>query len=264
MNYKLLFPTYRTRERWIHDVLGSLPPIGRMLNVGSGEGDIDPSLATHATELLACDINEGDIAQARLANAGVANLHYSVQDSEALRFESASFDVVLSLEVIEHVMNPRLMLSELARVLKPGGTIILTCPNVHFPFTYDPLNATLAAFVGDAHVPIGAYAYGHTWLVDEAALEGWFAGADLRVARKTKLSGWFVGALECYWPGLLQRALKANARNASGASAGRAKVRPSSKTPSLVGVVDALIKADRTLSAGHSRSIGLGYVAHRR
>lgn len=259
MNYKLLFPTYRTRERWIHD---AVPRGGRMLNVGAGEGDIDPMLASFASELESCDINEADVAQASRANAWVPNLRYSVQDSEALAFEAASFDVVLALEVIEHVAHPQAMLSELARVLKPGGTLVLTCPSVRFPPTYDPINAALAPL--GKHVPLGAYGYGHSWLVDAPQVESWIADVGCAIVRRDRLSGWLVGAMECYWPGLLQRALKANAGNTRGGDKRRRGVRPSSsKAPPLVGVVDALIAADRMLSWSSDRSVGLAYVARR-
>jgi SAM-dependent methyltransferase len=48
---------------------------------------------------------------------------------EQLPYPSNSFDVVLSNEVIEHVQDDRQALAEMARVLKPGGRLILFCPN---------------------------------------------------------------------------------------------------------------------------------------
>ncbi len=47
---------------------------------------------------------------------------------DALPFETATFDTVLSTQVIEHVAEPRHMLAEISRVLKPGGHLILTAP----------------------------------------------------------------------------------------------------------------------------------------
>lgn len=263
MNFKLLFPTYRTRERFVAGVLDGLGarPLGRVLNVGAGEGDIDPLLASYALHLESMDVNEGDVAHARAVNANVPNISYSLGDGEALAFDDASFDVVTCLEVIEHVSRPTALVAELARVLRPGGALVLTCPSVRFPLTYDPVNAALAA--SNRHLPFGAYGYGHDWLVDEAELDGWLAVAGLRVERKERLSGWVAGALECYWPGFLQRALKANARNtnARGAGARARALRPDAAAPPLLPVVDALIALDRRASARTSRSIGLGYVA---
>jgi 2-polyprenyl-3-methyl-5-hydroxy-6-metoxy-1,4-benzoquinol methylase len=256
VNLKLLIPSYRTRQSWANDVLRDLGVRGRMLNVGTGEGDIDPILARYATELQSCDVNPDDIAHARAMNANVPNLVYSVQNGEALSFESASFDVVTCFEVIEHVGDARKLMSELARVLKPGGALVLSCPSVHFPIAYDPINAALSGL--GTHFPIGAYAYGHSWLVDAKELEGWASENSLEIEKRFKLSGWLVGATECYWPGVVQRLLKANTSNTAGKS-GRG-VRPSGDAPPLVGVVDALIAVDRAVSSFSSRSVGLGYV----
>lgn len=261
MNFKLLFPTYRTRERWADQVLSALGPrpLGRMLNVGSGEGDFDPTLARFATELESCDVNEDDVAHARAMNANVENLHYSVQNGEALDFADAAFDVVTCFEVIEHVGDAAKLMRELARVLKPGGALVLSCPSLHFPVTYDPINTALAA--RGTHVSVGAYAYGHSWLVDGKDLERWATDAGLRVEARHPLNGWLVGALECYWPGLLQRALKANTANAAGKPTKKG-LRPGAAPPPFVGAVDAFIQLDRRLMT--DRSIGLGYVMRKR
>ena len=84
-NFKLLFPTYRTRERFVHDALESLDgkPVERMLNIGSGEGDIDAMLASYAVELDSGDVNAGDVEHARALNASVPNVRYSVLDGES-------------------------------------------------------------------------------------------------------------------------------------------------------------------------------------
>jgi 2-polyprenyl-3-methyl-5-hydroxy-6-metoxy-1,4-benzoquinol methylase len=267
VNFKLLLPTYRTRERFVREVLAARrvgePPLGRVLNVGAGEGDIDPTLASYADELESCDVNEDDVAHARALNAGVPNVRYSVQNGESLDFADASFDVVTCLEVIEHVHQPTALLREIARVLKPGGSVVLTCPSQRFPVTYDPVNAVLAPT--GKHVSFGAYGYGHSWLVDDNELEAWLEDVGLHVQRKERLSGWLVGALECYWPGVMQRALKANAGNTNGAGrqadgASRPVLRPTAEAPPLLPLVDALIALDRRATAKSRRSVGLGYV----
>jgi len=54
---------------------------------------------------------------------------FLVAGIEAIPFKDKSFDIVTSIEVIEHVSNPDVALNELARVLKDDGTLILTTPN---------------------------------------------------------------------------------------------------------------------------------------
>ncbi|KPL82381.1 hypothetical protein SE15_09410 [Thermanaerothrix daxensis] len=53
---------------------------------------------------------------------------------EALPFPAHTFDLVLSHEVIEHVADDRQTLAEIARVLAPGGRLVLFCPNRGYPF----------------------------------------------------------------------------------------------------------------------------------
>jgi len=260
MNFKLLFPTYRTRFRFVLDSIGEITKGGRvnaMLNVGSGEGDIDPSLSAFAHELSSCDINEGDVAHARAANAHVGNITYSVENAEALRFGSDRFDLVTCLEVIEHVSDSQKVIHEIARVLKPGGSAIITCPSATFPATYDPINRVLAPL--GKHVSMGAYGYGHSWLVKEEDVEGWFAHADLSIVKKERLTGALAGAVECYWPGLLQKMLKPNAGNVARDEKKRG-IRASAGDPPLVAITDALIAADRALFSSSERAVGLAYV----
>lgn len=49
-------------------------------------------------------------------------------DGENIPFDNQFFDCILCTEVIEHVFNPEIVLSELNRVLKPGGKLLITCP----------------------------------------------------------------------------------------------------------------------------------------
>ncbi len=54
--------------------------------------------------------------------------------SEGLPFCSEHFDLILSHEVIEHVQDDRAAVEEMVRVLRPGGRIVLFCPNRGYPF----------------------------------------------------------------------------------------------------------------------------------
>lgn len=100
---------------------------GRILEIGVGTGlsfdDYDPT-----TEITGIDISEPMIARARERAATGRYPHVkglAVMDAHALRFEDASFDSVVGQFVITLVENPERVLSECARVVKPGGQIIL-------------------------------------------------------------------------------------------------------------------------------------------
>lgn len=100
---------------------------GRILEIGVGTGlsfdDYD-----HTTEITGIDISEPMIARAR---ERVASGRYPfvrelrVMDASALDYPDASFDCVVGQFVITLVDNPEQVLSECARVLRPGGQIIL-------------------------------------------------------------------------------------------------------------------------------------------
>ncbi len=53
---------------------------------------------------------------------------------EHLPYPEDHFDLVMSNEVIEHVQDDRLVMQEIVRVLKPGGRLVLFCPNMGYPF----------------------------------------------------------------------------------------------------------------------------------
>lgn len=259
MNFKHYFPTFRTRWRFLEASLAEIGHRGSALHIGCGEGDHDRLIKRFADELVACDLNEADVAHARRVNASTSGIEYRVEDATALSFADASFDIVVCMEVIEHVSDPRRLLAEIARVLKPEGRAILTCPSERFPLTYDPINYALARF--DKHLSFGAYGYGHDWLVREDTLREWLLAARLVPVRDRHLTGWLAAATECYWLGLVQKLAKPNAGN-SGRSRQRG-VRPSSdREPVGVSLVDALVAADAGLQRG-SRSVGLGYLLKR-
>jgi glycosyltransferase involved in cell wall biosynthesis/SAM-dependent methyltransferase len=65
-----------------------------------------------------------------------------------LPFVDGSFDKVLFSEVLEHLSDDRRGLCELYRILKPGGVLALSVPHAHYPFWWDPLNATWARVGG--------------------------------------------------------------------------------------------------------------------
>jgi len=70
----------------------------------------------------------------RAAEAGINSPHILNAAGESLPLPSATFDLILSHEVIEHVQNDRSAIQEMVRVLKPGGRAVSFCPNRGYPF----------------------------------------------------------------------------------------------------------------------------------
>ena len=100
---------------------------GRILEVGVGTGISLPDYS-RTSRICGVDISEPMLrkAQERVAELGLANVEgLGVMDAEHLSFPDASFDVVVAQYVITTVPNPEATLDEFARVLKPGGEIVL-------------------------------------------------------------------------------------------------------------------------------------------
>ena len=100
---------------------------GRILEVGVGTGISLPDYS-RANKLCGVDISEPMLkkAQERVADFGLANVEtLAVMDAEALAFPDDCFDVVVAQYVITAVPDPEATLDEFARVLRPGGEIVL-------------------------------------------------------------------------------------------------------------------------------------------
>src|SRR5579871_2487772 len=100
---------------------------GRILEVGVGTGISLPDYS-RANRICGVDISEPMLRKARerAAALGMTNVEgLWVMDAEHLAFPDESFDVVVAQYVITTVPNPEATLDEFARVLKPGGEIVL-------------------------------------------------------------------------------------------------------------------------------------------
>jgi len=100
---------------------------GRVLEVGVGTGislpQYGPNLRIFGTDISAAMLRK---ARARVADLRLGNVEgLAVMDAEKLEFPDHSFDVVMAQYVVTAVPNPEAALNEFARVLRPGGEIIL-------------------------------------------------------------------------------------------------------------------------------------------
>ena len=124
--YDLVFGAVFERGR--HAAIAAAERIGgRILEVGVGTGISLPHYS-RSCKLSGVDISAPMLrkAEERVAEFGLTNVEgLWVMDAEHLSFPDASFDVIVAQYVITTVPNPEATLDEFARVLKPGGEIIL-------------------------------------------------------------------------------------------------------------------------------------------
>ncbi len=266
MNYKLLFPTYRNRYLFVKRNLAKWNgnrPFEKALHLGCGEGDYDPMIAEHCRQLESVDINEADVGFAQSSNKEIENIDYRVDSALDLQTKDSSVDLLISVEVLEHVGQPEVMISEIRRVLKPGGLVIITFPSLHFPFTYDPINRMLSFFT-KKKVSQGAYAFGHTYLIGRKEFLRWADQNELEIVEEHRLSSYLIGLLEIYWTGIIQRIFKANSTNHTDEKKKKTVLRPSNKEPWLVKVTDLIIWLDKLLFGWTKQSVGQGFILRKR
>jgi 2-polyprenyl-3-methyl-5-hydroxy-6-metoxy-1,4-benzoquinol methylase len=106
-------------------ILGAAPGC-RIFEIGCGNGSGAAWLAERGYEVAGVDISESAIAHARRAYPGLNLSVGSAYDRLAERF--GTFPVVLSLEVVEHLYDPRAFVRTARALVSPGGTFMLSTP----------------------------------------------------------------------------------------------------------------------------------------
>lgn len=98
-----------------------------ILDVACGPGIIAAALAPRAREVVAFDLTPEMLTKARerCAEAGLNNVTFREGSATDLPFPGASFDTVVTRLSIHHFLVPQQPMAEMARVLKPGGTLVL-------------------------------------------------------------------------------------------------------------------------------------------
>ncbi len=99
---------------------------GRLLEVGSGLGHLAARLEGHF-ETFAVDVNPWALVKSK---AVATRTPLSLASAEALPFRDGVFEVVIIKHVVEHLPHPERAIAEAGRVLVPGGSLILSAPNL--------------------------------------------------------------------------------------------------------------------------------------
>lgn len=164
----------RTWEATLHGLLGFVK-LGDVLDVGSGDGAIAQLLAPRARSLTCVDRSEKMVQAARRRLSCFANVSVVQSDMHELPLTDASFDQVMLLNALTYAERPARALAELARVLRPGGRLVLVTLTAHS-------HAEVTAAYGHLHAGF-APAELARWLV-EVGLEVEQAGVSSRERRK--------------------------------------------------------------------------------
>jgi SAM-dependent methyltransferase len=117
-------PRHELRERLLTDLLLSGRPGRAVLNAGAGQGTLSMRLEALGFDITSADSSPAAVAVLRDRVVGPV----VCSDVTTLPFPEAQFDAAVLGEVLEHVENDRAALSEVSRVVRPGGLVALSVP----------------------------------------------------------------------------------------------------------------------------------------
>ncbi|OYY07569.1 MAG: hypothetical protein B7Y70_14405 [Rhizobiales bacterium 35-68-8] len=166
-------------------ILPLLPPAGHWLDAGCGTGTFSRMLAADNRTVLGVDASVAMVEEGRrLAEPlGGRAAFEPVATVESLPFPDASFDGVICLSVLEYLAKPQAALDELARVLRPGGVVVVSVPHRHSAVR--ALQRAMAAFRqprqagGVAYLALSRFSVAPTAFADMAADAGLTVSARL-------------------------------------------------------------------------------------
>jgi 2-polyprenyl-3-methyl-5-hydroxy-6-metoxy-1,4-benzoquinol methylase len=114
---------YAQRARMVESVAGARR--GRVLDVGCGRGLLLEAFRRRGWEVQGTELTDQAARYARQ----VAGVPVETGRLEEIGFPEAHFDAVTMWHVLEHVHDPRVVLTEVSRILKPGGVLLVGVPN---------------------------------------------------------------------------------------------------------------------------------------
>jgi len=152
----------RTWEATLFGLLGFIR-LGDVLDAGSGDGATAALLLPHCRSVTCLDKSRRVLQAARRRLAGHRNVAFAPGDVHQLPFPDDKFDQVLLFHVLTYANDPALALREAGRVLRPGGTLVVSTLARH---------AHEAVTAGYGHVNPGFSARVlHAWLTREVGLD---------------------------------------------------------------------------------------------
>lgn len=130
--YKYFLPYAQTRAAMIRKMLaGEL--FEDAIELGAGPGDIAAAVADRFTRYVLLDISSYQFSRAPESLKNNRRITFRAYDlDQPLDYPPASFDIALSTSTIEYLTDPIAFVREVNRILRPGGTFILTTMNLAF------------------------------------------------------------------------------------------------------------------------------------
>jgi ubiquinone/menaquinone biosynthesis C-methylase UbiE len=103
----------------------------RAADIGAGTGFFTEALVSRGVSVIAVDQSEGMLQEMRRKFAGVEGIEYRVGDAEHLPIPNEEVGHVLANMYLHHVERPGAAIAEMARILAPGGTLVITDLDEH-------------------------------------------------------------------------------------------------------------------------------------
>lgn len=160
-----LLSAYQARLWRVATVRALAPRKGmRVLDLAAGTGTSSAAIAKHGAHVVAADFSQGMLDEGRRRHADNERIEFVWADATKLPFDDASFDAATISFGLRNVVDPRVALEELRRVVKPGGRVVI-CefsrpphPVIRVPYVWYSKHVLprLAALVGG---PREAYDY---------------------------------------------------------------------------------------------------------
>jgi len=119
--------------RWVKSIQPGLEG-RRYLDVGCGNGFITELVAPAFDETVGLDVEETRLEDFRTHVGGKSNFKVLLMSAAKIEFPSEFFPFITSFEVLEHVPDLDASVREIVRVCRPGGIIVVSVPQVWFPF----------------------------------------------------------------------------------------------------------------------------------
>lgn len=123
-------------------------------------------------KLVGLELDWEVIGKARRNTTHLSGMMLNNANLYALPYPDNTFDAAILSEVLEHVDHDVKALTEVYRVLKPGGVVAITVPNANYPFWWDPINKTLETLFNThiQHGPLAGIWANHVRLYTREAL----------------------------------------------------------------------------------------------